>query len=469
MTGCVERMLTQYLLTPIAAVLGRMPKTREEIVALQQQQLRRLVTHAYKNVPYYRRLFDRQGIKPHDIRTVADLSAIPVTTKKDLQAVPIEDIVARGVDPRRLITRTTSGSSGEPFTIRRTWLETRLLQAFRIRAMRDFGLQITDKLVSVVLQRSPHPQEHSFPLRLLRTLGMYRMQTVNCLLPPTEIVQVLRQLRPQVLGGFAGILARIAQSVGETDRQMIRPRFVAVGGDVMTSLMRCQISNAFAAPVFDMYSSQEFILIAWECPETGEFHTCDDSVIVEVLKDGVSVTEGERGEVVGTNLYAFAMPLIRYRLGDLVTKGTDVCRCGKPFSTIRGIQGRMIDYFLLPNGRAVHPYEIVVPLLHEGEGWIGQYQLLQERENRLTLRIVPSAEPASSALNRVETMMTSILGPEIEARIILVPDIPLEPSGKFRVSRSLLHSTYDGLDWQAWPPHQHSSHDEKGRESQAQQ
>ncbi len=74
---------------------------REEILAFQNKQLRRLVAHAYENVPYYRRLFAQNGLKPQDIHSVADLSAIPITAKKDLQSLPVEEVVARGVDASR--------------------------------------------------------------------------------------------------------------------------------------------------------------------------------------------------------------------------------------------------------------------------------------------------------------------------------------------------------------------------------
>jgi len=212
--------------------------------------------------------------------------------------------------------------------------------------------------------------------------------------------------------------------------------------------MRQQISAAFSAPVFDLYGTHEFNLIAWECQETGEFHVCDDSLITEVLKNGCPVAIGERGEVVGTNLHSFAMPFIRYRLGDLVTRGAETCRCGQPFSTIRGIQGRMLDYFPLPDGRLLHPYEIVLLLLHDAASWIGQYQLTQEREDRLVLRVVPSATPTAQQLAFLKEPVAALLGEGVEFEVMLVPQLQLEPNGKFRVSRSLVKSAYDGLDWE---------------------
>ena len=333
--------------------------SRGEIFAFQNRQLQRLVSHAYENVPYYRRLFDQNDIKPNDIRSVADLSMIPITSKKDLQSLPLEEVVSRGVDPKHLIDHTTSGSSGEPITIRRTWLEHNILALFRVRAaMHEPGLRIRDRQASIVLIRPTHPCDNQLPIKIIRSLGLLRKVQINCLSPPEDIVRTLRDLRPDVLTGFSGVISRISQIICDDDRAVIRPRIVIVGGEILTPLMQAQITETFAAPVFDFYASHEFGLIAWECKETGEFHTCDDSMIVEVLKDGRLAVPGERGELIGTNLHSFAMPFIRYSLGDIVTKGLETCRCGQPFSTISAIQGRMIDYFPLPGGRMIHPYEI---------------------------------------------------------------------------------------------------------------
>lgn len=425
---------------------------REEILAFQNKQLRRLVAHAYRAVPYYRQLFTRHGLTPRDIQSVADLPAIPVTSKTDLRALPAREVVARGVDPRRLITRRTSGSSGEPFTIRRTWLEDRLLFQFRRRATRAFGVRSTDRTVNIVLFRPVPPHSLPLPLRLHqildsfhRSFGLYRQLRLNCLLPPRALVAALRDYRPDVLTGFPGVLSQLAQVLDAAELRAIHPRLVIVGAEVLTPLMRQRISAAFSAPVFDCYGSHEFNLIAWECPATDDFHLCDDSVIVEVLKDGRPAAEGEQGEVVGTSLHSFAMPFIRYRLGDVVTKGSETCRCGQPFSTIRNIQGRMLDYFPLPDGRLLHPYEIVLLLINDSVSWVKQYQLTQEQEDHVVLRVVPAHTPSPRQLAAVETSGAALLGAEVKFQVVLVPEIHLEPSGKFRVSRSLVKSEYEGF------------------------
>jgi phenylacetate-CoA ligase len=433
-------------LTALRSLLRHPRVARDEVVAFQSERLRRLIAHAYDRIPYYRRLFERNGIKPRDIRTAADLAAIPTTSKRDLQALPTEDVVARGFDPSRLIFRRTSGSSGEPFIIRRTWFEERLLTAFQIRALHYFGLQVTDKRAHISLIRPNQDPDNQLLLRIVQAVGLYRMMKIDCLLAPEEILCELRRFRPDVFTGFAGVLSRLAQSVGDGDRLIIRPRFVVTGAEVLTPLMRRQISEAFRAQVFDTFGAHEFKLIAWQCKETGEFHTCDDSLIIEVLRDGRPAAAGERGEMVGTNLHSFAMPFIRYRLGDIVTKGSETCSCGQPFSTIKAIQGRMIDYFLLPNGRIIHPYEIVLILVNEAP-WMRQYRLIQEREDRILLQAVPFATPSSEKLMLLKDQVTRLLRRDVDFQIALVSEIPLESSGKFRVSRSLVNSCYDGIDW----------------------
>ncbi|MFC1708227.1 hypothetical protein ACFL59_15650 [Planctomycetota bacterium] len=227
----------------------------------------------------------------------------------------------------------------------------------------------------------------------------------------------------------------------------VRPRLVIVGGEVMTPSMRHHIGLAFNAPVRQHYSSMELFLIAWECPTTGELHTCDDSVVVEVIgDDGHPARPGERGEVVGTSLLGYAMPFIRYRLGDLVTRGGETCTCGWPSCTITSVHGRMLDYFPLPDGRVIHPWEITCRMIYDND-WIRQYRLVQERPDRFLLKAVACRAPTPGERTTLCHRAQGVLGDGVSFRIELVPELRFEPSGKFRLSRSLVQSEYDGMSW----------------------
>jgi len=434
------------LLNPVSTLyfMLRHPHVgREQLVAFQNERLRRLVEHAYRNVAYYRRLFDRHKLNPRDIRTIDDLAAVPITSRADLQDVAVSDLVARDVDARCLITRASSGSSGRPFAVRRTWLEERLHGVFRLRALRSLGLRVSDRHCYVMGLRSHQQQDHQIIQRILSTFGIARQMVANGLQSPEEIVRALHQFKPAVVSGYPGVLARIAQTVSSDELRLLRLRFVSTGGEVLTPLMRQQIQDGFSVPVYDTYGAIEFNLLAWECQATGEYHSCDDAVVMEILRNDIPVAEGERGEVVGTDLHSFAMPLIRYQLGDVATKGSQACRCGQPFSTIRSIQGRMIDYFVLPGNRVVHPYEfgvIKVP-------WIREFQVTQEGLDSIVMKVVPFYSPSTQEMAAFVLPVVKLVGPDVQFRVALVPEIPMDANGKFRVYRSRIRSAYDGFEW----------------------
>lgn len=417
--------------------------SRAELKAFQDAQLRRLVVHAYESVPYYRKLFDRHRLHPRHIRGTVDLDLIPIVSKQDLRVQPALNVVARGFDPDRLLTARTSGSSGEPFVIRRTWLEQSLQYLLRLRAYDLLGARVGDRTATVGLVRRQDSRDRKLIGRALRGSGVRATLRIDGLQEPEAIVAQLRAFRPDLISGMPGMICRIADHLVAQGDEDIRPRLLIVGGEVLTPVMRRCLSGAFHAPVRETYGSHEFPLLGWECGQTGEFHTCDDGLIIEVLHEGRPAEPGERGEVVATNLHAYSMPFIRYRLGDAAIRGDQGCACGQPFSTIRSIQGRMIDYFPLPDGRMIHPYQILSSFISGGDSWIRQYQLLQERRDRIVLRVLPVQVPEPQYIARLEQSVRPLLGPGVEFQVQLVDALPLEHTGKFRPSRSLVHSAYD--------------------------
>jgi len=428
--------------------LKRSPRLdRDCILAFRNRRLRRLIEHAYNNVPYYSRIFKGAGITPNDIRTEDDLKYIPVTSKRDMQDLPAEEIVSRGVKIESLITRKTSGSTGEASVIRRTWVEERILQGFRWRAMAYFGWRMRDRISNVGLPEQTQPSDSQVPVRVLQSLGLYRNKKINCLQSVDKILMELEAQHPDVIAGYPGVLSKLAKAIDSRGQIKNSPQFIAAGGETLIRVMRDHISHAFKAPVYNLYGSHEFNLIGWECRETGEMHTCDDNVLLEVQRDGTPVGEGERGELMGTSLHSFAMPFIRYRLGDVVTRGSDVCPCGLPFSTIGSVLGRMLDYFHLPGDRILHPYEITTSIKRQAQGLIRHHQIVQERTDRIVMKIVPFDKVEENVIISLEQSMKEKLGMDVEFRIMQVEGIDIEPNGKFRVSHSMLESDYDGIDW----------------------
>jgi phenylacetate-CoA ligase len=155
-------------------------------------------------------------------------------------------------------------------------------------------------------------------------------------------------------------------------------------------------------------------------------------VLLEIVgEDGHAVRSGEVGEVVATALHSYTMPFVRYRTGDLAIRGRDFCGCGQPFSTLRAIQGRAVDYLRLPGGRRVHPYAITVYLAEREAAWVAQHQIVQCDPSYVRLNVQPARTPTAQELERVRKRGTSILGADVQFELALVDRFPRHPSGKF--------------------------------------
>jgi phenylacetate-CoA ligase len=424
--------------------------SRAELREWQDARLRRLVLHAYESVPFYRRLFDRHRLHPRHIRGTVDLELIPTTDKAAMRREAPEALLAKGHDPARLLSVRTSGSTGEPFTIQRTWLEDKLQYLLRLRTLRALGVRHRDRIAAVGVGGRPESGDGKLIGRSLRALGFHHRQLVDGLQEPARVAMQLREARPEVLVGLSGMLDRLTAPELADVVAEVRPRLVVIGGEVASPAMRLRIREAFAAPLYEIYGSHECPLIAWECRHSGDLHTCDDGVLVEVLTEGRPAEPGERGEVVLTNLHAYAMPLIRYRIGDLAARA-ETCRCGLPFGAIGQVQGRMIDYFPLSDGRLLHPYEIVARLVWGPGQWLRQYQLVQERRDRVVLYAVTDGPPSAERVEEVGRAVRPVLGPAVELEVRVVERIPFESTGKLRPSRSLVHSEYDRVRFDPLP------------------
>jgi phenylacetate-CoA ligase len=411
-------------------------KSRAEIIAFQEERLRWLVNHAYDNVPYYRRLFADAGIEPCDIQRLADLEKIPITTKATLQALGGSDMLARGFSASRLVARSTNGSTGIPLTVYRQHAEQVLPAFFLWRVRRDLGLDRGVRVTALV-KGSFRARSQSLVRRGLdqmqRLTGVRRWTRVDSTLPIDQVAKLLRESKPDVISGYPGVLSRLAHHLADGKKE-IHPRLVVAVAELLTPTMRDRIEDVFQAPVRDMYSSYEFGLVASECPLGGTYHVCDDNAIIEI--EGEDSTGS--GELIGTSLHFAAMPVIRYRLGDIVTRGPERCRCGSPFSTLSSITGRTIDYFPLADGRLLHPHSIAAAVWAGGFAWMHQYQVVQQQRDRVVMYVIPRRTPTRDEVRETERAGGEVVGPQVEFVVQLVEEIPDDPSGKFCAYRSLV-------------------------------
>ncbi|MEO8575618.1 MAG: hypothetical protein ABI556_02910 [Gemmatimonadales bacterium] len=424
---------------------------RRKIEEFQNHRLRRLIAHAYERVPFYRDHFDTHGIRPDHIRTAADLARIPPVTKAEMLRADLSTLFARGTDRTRLKERRTSGMTGEPFRIWRTPREELLSGILIAREMRTLGVRPRDviaqiKMTGVPIDRPPPaPAERliaSLGRRVLRGHRVERHVKVNAGLPVEEVIDAIKMARPTIVAGYAGVLAHVARKIATSCDAGLRPRMVISGAEVLTERMREQIANAFGAPVYDTYGCHELGRIATECRETGEMHVCDDSVLVEIEGENGRPGEGESGSVIATSLHSWAMPFIRYQLGDVAVRGRAQCECGLPFSTLSEISGRKYDYFRAADGSAISPHLILDTVQMDALGWIERYQFIQEVSGRVLMPIVPATPPSDDQLTELDARMRTALGPGLEFEHRIVDTLEFQPGGKTRRFKSEVESDY---------------------------
>ncbi len=421
------------------AVRHQNRRSRSDVAGFRDAQLRKIVSHAYRNVAFYRSLLDRHGIVPEDIRGHADLACIPITTRSEIQEASLSARIADGVDPTSLLEFRTTGSTAQCLAVARTWREQKLLSLFAVRAMRSYGLRPRDVIGVPRVEVPAHPRDNQIPRRIADSLGLYRRIVIG---PRAGVDQVkaLYDLDSEVIQGWPTILSDIAprwNHLRTSNRKRNAVRFVLTGGETCTPAARDNINRGFDAPVHDLYGAHETSLVAWQCAVTGEYHLSDETISVQVMRDGRIAAPGEAGQIIVTALHSFAMPFIRYNLGDVVVQGSTVCQCGSPFSTIRSIQGRTADFLSLPNGRLVHPQDIARDSYRAGH-WIRNLQVVQHAIDHFELHVVPEREPTNGEIAAVRPAVAKLLGPGVSFDVVTVASIERRMDSKFRVYRSNL-------------------------------
>jgi phenylacetate-CoA ligase len=403
--------------------------TREQLRRYQSARLRALVRHAWERVPFYRRRMEAAGLHWKDVRGLEDLARIPVTERSAMNTAPPEDLLAAGTHPDELLLRRTSGSSGKPLSIWRTWFEDRLLHAFRLRVMFAYGMRWDDRRAHICCIDA---SERAWWVRL----GLLEQHSLSALDGPDVLRARLLRLKPTVIEGYTQTLAATADRMSDEDRNSLKPRFVVAGAEPVRPDLRRRIAEGFGARVYDAYGSEEFNLIAAECPKAGVLHVSEASVLVEILREGRPAQPGETGELIGTALHSFAMPFLRFRLADSVRQGPVECPCGAGCATIAEVRGREYDMLQLPGGRSLHPYSLLNPLLDTAP-WIRQFQLVQDELEEVRLKVVapPGVTNAEEKLGEWLLLAHDRCGALVRILVEQVTEIPGDPSGKIKLVR----------------------------------
>ncbi|MEA3357200.1 MAG: phenylacetate--CoA ligase family protein [Patescibacteria group bacterium] len=395
-----------------------------ELEELQSKKLRAMVKHAYEKSEFYHRKFKDAGIRPEDIKTVEDLEKVPFTTKEELREHSTGSILAKGVDLSQCLVTETSGSTGIPTKIVYDKHADDFSKAVNLRSYIENGLRIRSKWA--VFKDPHHFQKQKWfqSLRIFSPLQLSVFDTTN------KQISILREFTPDVLDGYTSSIRLLAKAVDERGIEDIKPKVVFGTSELLDTETRRDINSVFDVEMVDLFGCVELNRTAWECSEHVGYHMDIDAVVMEFIKDGESVSAGERGEIVYTGLYNYAMPLIRYRIEDIGVPSDETCPCGRGLPLMKVIGGRTDSFMQVSDGRIFSPI-IWTAIMRRIPG-VGQFKAIQEKKDLIRIIVVTDDEFSQRMIGQIEHDIKEVMGEEMNVETEIVDEIQKDKSGKVR-------------------------------------
>jgi len=358
-------------------------RDRESLRELQAERLRETVEHAYENVEFYRAALDDAGVSPSEIGSVDDVRRLPMTTKEDFRDEYPDGLFAVSDDEVRRI-HASSGTTGKPKIVGYTDDDLSSWSEVVARSLAASGVEAGDTV------------QNAYGYGLFTGgLGLhYGIEELDATVIPIgggqtqRQIEMLQDLDSDVLSctpSYALYVAETAEEMG-IDPAELALSTVIFGAEPCTEPMRAEIEERLDVTGIDIYGLSEVIGpgVSNECHEAQDgLHIWEDHFLPEVVDPatGEPLPEGEEGELVLTSLTKEAVPVLRYRTGDLTTLNYERCDCGRTMVRMDNVTGRTDD-LLIVRGVNLYPSEIESVVL-EFDAVAPYYRIDLDREDEL--------------------------------------------------------------------------------------
>ena len=400
--------------------------SRDEIMALQLQRLKWTLSHAYENVPLYRRKFDEAGVHPDDLKALEDIARFPFTTKEDLrQSYPFE-MMAVPLD-RVARIHASSGTTGKPTVVGYTQTDVDNWARLVARSIRASGGRPGDR-VHVA---------YGYGLFTGGLGAHYGAEAMGCTVIPVSggmtqrQVQLIVDFKPDIIMVTPSYMLAIAD---EFERQGVDPRSTSLksgifGAEPWTNALRAEIEQRFDMHGVDIYGLSEVMGpgVANEAVEEKDgLYIWEDHFLPEIIdpEGGTPHADGEIGELVFTSLTKEALPIIRYRTRDLTQLREGGARTMRRMDKITG---RSDDLIIL-RGVNVFPSQIEEHIV-QIEGISPHYQIELWKDGPLdAMTVCVEAAPGHEADDR-RAALAAMLGDNIKQNVGISATIDVTPVG----------------------------------------
>jgi len=399
-----------------------------ELESLQLRQMESILRHAYETVPYYRQRW--YGLwQPGQSLSRQDVARLPLISRRDLLE-NVDALKSRAMPEAHgaVAESRTSGSTGRPVRTFKTALSHLYWRALGLRDhfwhQRDFAGKLA--AIRQGVRYGEYPGWGAVTEGVIATGPSVTLDIMSSI---DVQLQWLQTQQPDYLLSYPSNIAELARQSSRHGIRLSRLREVRAIGEVLGDEVRDLCLKSWGVPVTDIYSTDEVGYVAIQCPESSHYHVQAENLFVEVLDENdMACAPGAVGRVVVTTLNNFAMPLVRYDIGDYAEVGA-ACPCGRGLPVLRRIMGRVRNMLRLADGGAywpmlgTHSFAEMAPVV--------QHQFVQKRYDYVELRLVVSRAllPGEQAVLYRHVM--SRLPQGVGLGIVCCTEIPRSAGGKF--------------------------------------
>ena len=401
--------------------------SREKLEEYQMKQLEKLLKRAYENVPYYKRVFDERGLKPEDLKTKDDLIKLPILTKEIIRN-NFNDLLDKNIHKKELFSMKTSGSTVSPLSF--FWhrsLTIPINNAFLWTAWNIAGYKFNEKRLELTWETLDKGLWNYNPAKRVMKLS-------SSILSEDVLhtyVKLIRKCEPKVLKSIPSVLVVLAEFM-KKNKISIFPsiKTILCDSEQIFPWQKELIEKVFQCRLFTLYGQKEAVVLATECEVNSQYHIFPEYGVTEIIgADELPVVNHEdKGRIIGTGFINYAMPFIRYDIGDIAVWSNKKCTCGRNYPLLQSIEGRENEYLVTSNGDLVPA--IIIPYSSIMKN-TKQFQFYQDVKGRASIKLVPLPTFTQDDAKRIiDTLRQEVKG--IEFKLEYVDIIHRTERGKFK-------------------------------------
>lgn len=397
---------------------------QNQIEELQLIKLKEILKYAYYNIEFYKDIFDRIGFDVNEVQSLDDLKKLPIIDKQ----IIINNEEKFHNKNLKLIERKTGGSTGSKLRIYYDRFSLDMTAAINIRCLEWAGKLLGEKEVHFSTNLN---NKISFKDSIITKAKQFALRRKDIFVDTSSkdnyelIINQLNNYNPKLVQGFPSFMYSLANFVKNNNVYCKNFQIFESTGEQLYSFQKNLIEEVFGCKVFNRYGDAEFGIIAFECDKHSGLHICQDNVIVENLTN-----LNRENELIVTTLSNKAMPLIRYRTGDLGTIIKEKCNCGNNFAKIDNIKGRVHDFIKISDGKFVSTTFFLDIL--DKYNFMDDFQLFDNESQIYLLLKLKRYTPLGELVKLQEEVCNILLLKNKQFNIILVGKYNYSSAGKFR-------------------------------------